>query len=84
MSEKPKMALAGQDGNIFSILGNASRLLRRAGESEQAKEMSDRVFQSSSYEEALHIISEYVETELSPATDMTKNKQKKEKNAYER
>ena len=83
MSEKPQMALAGQDGNIFSILGNASRLLRRAGAAEQAKEMSGRVFQSSSYEEALHIISEYVETELSPA-DMTKNKQKKEKKAYER
>lgn len=77
------MALVGQDGNIFSVLGSASRLLRRAGEPEQAKEMSDRVFQSGSYEEALRIISEYVETELSLTADMTKNKQKKEKKAYE-
>lgn len=84
MSEKPKMALASQDGNIFAILGTASRLLRRAGEPKQAKEMSDRVFQSGSYEEALHIISEYVETELSPTADMAQNKQKKEKKAYER
>ena len=65
MSDKPKMQLVGQDGNIFSILGHASRLLCRNGQSEQASEMSRRVFNSHSYEDALSIISEYVETELS-------------------
>lgn len=43
----------------------AARLLRRAGMSEQANEMADRVHKSSNYYEALGIISEYVETELS-------------------
>ena len=60
----PKMNLVGHDGNIFGILGRASRLLKAAGQQEQADEMFRRVTSSGSYEEALRIISEYVETEL--------------------
>ena len=63
---RPKMQLAGQDGNIFSIMGRASRLLKSSGQREKAKEMCDRVTASKSYAEALGIISEYVETELTP------------------
>ena len=63
--KRPKMKLAGMDGNIFFILGKASQLLKRSGQPEQAKEMCDRVYQSGDYCEALNIISEYVETELS-------------------
>ena len=63
--KRPKMKLAGMDGNIFSILGKAARLLRENGQPEQAKEMADRVYQSGDYHQALSIISEYVETELS-------------------
>ena len=62
---RPELKLLGHDGNIFSTLGDAARLLRRAGMSEQANEMADRVYKSSNYYEALGIISEYVETELS-------------------
>lgn len=62
---RPKMKLVGQDGNIFAILGRASRLLKKNGQPEQAKEMCDRVYQSGDYHQALSIISEYVETELS-------------------
>ena len=64
--KKPKMQLLGQDGNIFAIMGRASRLLKNAGQSDKAKEMCDRVTASQSYSEALNIVSEYVETELSP------------------
>lgn len=71
---RPKMKLAGEDGNIFAILGRASRLLRENGQPEKAKEMSDRVYRSGNYYQALHIISEYVETELS---ENTPPKQKK-------
>ena len=62
---KPKLKLLGHDGNVFSILGDASRLLKQNGQPEAAKEMFDRVTSSQSYEQALAIISEYVETELS-------------------
>ena len=65
--KKPKMPLIGQDGNIFAIMGRASRLLKNAGQSDKAKEMCDRVTASQSYSEALNIVSEYVETELSPS-----------------
>ena len=58
--EKPDCALIGQDGNVFNLIGIASRTLRRNGMAEQAKEMSDRVFASGSYHEALNIIGEYV------------------------
>ena len=63
--KRPKMKLAGMDGNIFFILGKASQLLKRSGQPEQAKEMTDRVYRSGDYGKALSIISEYVETELS-------------------
>ena len=75
---RPKMKLVGQDGNIFSILGRASRLLKENGQPDQAKEMCDRVYQSGNYYKALNIISEYVETELSEKTH-TKSKNEKER-----
>ena len=83
--QKPKMELLGQDGNIFGILGRASRLLKRAGQSEQADEMFSRVTACGDYYEALNIISEYVETELSPKNpEPKKSTKKKGKSAYER
>ena len=66
--KKPKMQLIGQDGNIFAIMGRASRLLKDIGQRDKAKEMCDRVTASQSYSEALNIVSEYVETELSPTS----------------
>ena len=83
--QKPKMELLGQDGNIFGILGRASRLLKGAGQKDQADEMFRRVTSSGSYDEALCIISEYVDTELSSHTPPSKSHQKKKgKSAYER
>lgn len=58
--EKPDCALIGQDGNIFNLVGIAARTLRRNDMADRAKEMSDRVFASGSYHEALNIIGEYV------------------------
>ena len=66
--KKPKMQLAGYDGNIFAIMGRASRLLKDSGQADKAKEMQNRVMGSLSYEAALNIVSEYVETELSSKT----------------
>ena len=66
MTQRPKIKLLGEDSNIFAIMGRASLLLKNAGQSDKAKEMCDRVTASQSYSEALNIVSEYVETELSP------------------
>ena len=67
MTQRPKMKLLGEDGNIFAIMGRASLLLKNAGQSDKAKEMCNRVMSCDSYQKALNIVSEYVETELSPS-----------------
>jgi hypothetical protein len=61
---KPRLSINGQDGNIFAVMGAASKVLKRAGLSEQAKEMVSRVTSCKSYNEALAIISDYVDWEL--------------------
>ena len=58
---KPKCALIGEDGNIFNLMGIASRTLKNNGQKEEAKEMCDRITSSGSYHEALGIIGEYVD-----------------------
>ncbi len=62
--EKPKCKLVGENGNIFYLIGMASRTLKNAGQPEKAKEMCNKITsQAKSYEEALVLISEYVEIE---------------------
>lgn len=58
--QKPNCPLIGENGNIFNLVGIAARTLKKNGLSEQASEMTDKVFKSGSYEEALGIIGEYV------------------------
>ena len=59
-TRKPDCPLIGQDGNIFNLTGIAARTLRRSGPSDRASEMTNRVYASGSYYEALNIIGEYV------------------------
>ena len=58
---KPKCALIGENGNIFNLMGIASRTLKRNNMNQEAKEMCERITSSKSYEYALCIIGEYVE-----------------------
>ena len=53
--------IIGADGNIFNLLGIASRTLKNNGMADEAKEMYDRVTSSESYNDALCIITEYVD-----------------------
>lgn len=62
-AKKPKVKLVGVDGNIFNLICIAWRSLRIAGQNDKATEMSKRVMNSGSYDEALSIIMEYVEVE---------------------
>ena len=50
----------GEDGNMFNLMELAARTLRHNGLAEQATEMTGRIHECSSYDEALGIIGEYV------------------------
>ncbi len=60
---KPSCKLSGEDGNIFSLIARASKALKEAGQAGEADEMTARVFQTESYNNALQVIMEYVEVE---------------------
>lgn len=60
-NKKPVAQIVGADGNVYNLIGICSKALKRAGYDDKAKEMSDRVMSSSSYDEALSIMMEYVE-----------------------
>ena len=57
---KPDCPLIGRDGNIFNLMGIASRTLRDNGLDDAAKEMCERIRGSGNYYKALGIIGEYV------------------------
>ncbi len=60
--QKPDCKLIGEDGNIFNLMGIASRSLKENGRKEKASEMAQRITggDCNSYSEALSIIGEYV------------------------
>lgn len=60
-NKKPSCKLIGEDENIFSVLGRASKALKRAGLDEQVKKMREDVFASGSYNQALQIVMRYVD-----------------------
>jgi hypothetical protein len=60
--EKSVCNLIGQDGNIFNLMGIASKTLRRAGLTEQADKMIKKnKEEAEDYDHALRIIMDYVE-----------------------
>jgi hypothetical protein len=61
MTTKPACKLIGEDGNVFAIIGNVSRTLKRAGQRDKAKEWVERATSCHSYDEVLNLIGEYVE-----------------------
>lgn len=59
--KRPEAKLIGEDGNIFNLMGIASRSLKEAGYYDEANEMVNRITNGAgSYDEALAIISQYV------------------------
>lgn len=59
--KKPYMNVEGMNGNIFNVAGQASRVLRRAGQSNKVQEMRGKITKCGSYDEALAVVSQYVE-----------------------
>ena len=60
---KPTVIFTGENGNIYNLLGIASRALKKVSQRDKATEMRSRVTKSRSYDEALLIIMEYVEVD---------------------
>lgn len=59
--QKPDCPLIGADGNVFNLIGIASRTLQENGMEDMAKEMMGRIKANChSYDEALCIIGDYV------------------------
>jgi len=60
---KPVCQLTGANGNIFNLMGIASRALKQCGLREHATDMCRRIMggEAHSYDEALVIIMEYVD-----------------------
>lgn len=59
---KPKCKLIGEDGNVFNLMGVASRTLKKAGYPDKATEMCEKIRdKAESYNQALTILQEYVE-----------------------
>ena len=52
--------LTGTDGNIFCVIAKVRAALRQNGRSDLIKEFTDYITSSSSYEEALCRVLEYV------------------------
>jgi hypothetical protein len=61
--DRPVAIFTGQNGNVFNLIGIARRALKEAGYREEAEEMTERIQQSRSYDEALTIMNEYVDVE---------------------
>lgn len=59
--KKPVAVMIGQDGNVFNLVGIASRVLKKNGMGDKAKEMQEKVFKAGSYDEALMIMGDYVD-----------------------
>lgn len=64
MSEqKPTAKLIGEGSNVFNLLGICTKALRQAGKVKEAEELSEKVWECSSYHEALKLMGDYVEIE---------------------
>ena len=61
MDQKPRCRLVGTDGNAFAIIGNVSRALKAAGQSEKAREWQQKAMSCGSYDELLALVYTYVE-----------------------
>ena len=60
--KRPRCSLIGKDGNIFNLMGIASRTLKENNMEELAKEMCNKITtQAKSYDQALSILGEYVD-----------------------
>ena len=59
--KKPTVKLSGVNGNVFSVIGEVNKALRKAGMKDAAEEFQKEAFNSSSYDEVLQLCFKYCE-----------------------
>jgi len=61
---KPTVKLLGKDGNIFAVVANSMKAMKKEGISKEIiREFQNKIFKAKNFDEALGIIMEYVEIE---------------------
>jgi len=58
--KKPSVKLIGENGNTMNLLSICTRALKRDGQAEKARELTQKIFNAASYKDALKILGEYV------------------------
>jgi hypothetical protein len=58
---KPAVEMVGTDGNVFSIIGRVSKVLKQAGHSDKAKEWQEKATSQQSYDAVLQLMFKYVD-----------------------
>jgi len=58
--EKPRVALAGEDGNAFAIIGRVSKALRKAGADKEYIDQYHAEAMSGDYDNLLCVTMKYV------------------------
>lgn len=60
---KPTCKLIGTNGNVFALAAQVTKSLKKAGQTEQVKEFNHKLWKCLDYDDALRLMSEYVEIE---------------------
>ncbi len=63
---RPRVSLAGKDGNVFAVIGVISETLRKSGLKDRADEFSEKALKSDGYEEVIELALEYVRIDEIP------------------
>jgi 3,4-dihydroxy-2-butanone 4-phosphate synthase len=58
---KPRCELTRSDGNVFAVIAKVGKTLKRAGQTELAREFCKKAMDCASYDEVLRLCFDYVD-----------------------
>jgi hypothetical protein len=59
--KKPVCKMIGTDGNIFFLAARVNKTLKKAGLDDESREFSSKLWKCQSYDNAIDLMSDYVE-----------------------
>lgn len=63
---RPRISLAGKDGNVFAVIGMISEKLNKSGLKDRADEFSEKALKGESYEDVIELALNYVKIDEIP------------------